>query len=105
MALPRGTRLPVTAAPVTWHHFDRATFDLGRKPVPLDANTSIGMYSIERSIIDALRTRAHGGHELAYEALKQWLRRPGANPAALLKLATRFPRTVPPLRKALEILL
>lgn len=105
VALPRGTRSPVTVAPVTWHHFDRATFELGRKPVQLDASTSIWMYTVERSIIDAFRTRAHGGQELALEALKKWLRRPGANPAALLKLAARFPRTVTPLRKALEILL
>jgi predicted transcriptional regulator of viral defense system len=105
VALPRGTRTPVTTASVAWHHFERATFELGRKPIRLDAGTSIGMYSAERCIVDAFRTRATGGNELAYDALKRWLRRPGASATALLKLAAGFPRTVTPIRKALEILL
>jgi predicted transcriptional regulator of viral defense system len=105
IALPRGTRTPVTAAPVQWHHFDRATFEIGREALRLDEGTSIGLYTAERCIIDAFRTRATGGHELAYEALKRWSRRRRANAGALLKLAAAFPRTVTPIRKALEILL
>lgn len=105
VALPRGTRTPVSAAPVAWHHFHRATFELGRKPLRLAGDATIGLYSAERSIIDAFRTRGHGGPELAHEALKRWLRKPGSNPATLLKLAASFPRSVTALRKALEILL
>jgi hypothetical protein len=105
VALPRGTRTPITAAPVAWHHFERATFEIGRKAMRVDAITSIGLYTAERCIIDAFRTRATGGHELAHDALKRWCRRPGTNPSALLKMAAAFPRTVTPIRKALEILL
>jgi predicted transcriptional regulator of viral defense system len=105
VALPRGTRTPITAAPVAWHHFERATFEIGRKVMQVDASTSIGLYIAERCIIDAFRTRATGGHELAHDALKRWCRRPGANPSALLRMATAFPRTATPIRKALEILL
>jgi predicted transcriptional regulator of viral defense system len=105
IALPRGTRTPATSARVQWHLFDAATFDVGRETLRLDSDTHIGLYSAERSIIDAFRTRGHGGHELAHDALKRWLRRRGAQPAVLLKLATRFPRAAAPLRKALEILL
>jgi predicted transcriptional regulator of viral defense system len=105
VALPRGTRSPVTSTPVTWHQFDRASFEVGRKALRLDASTTIGEYTAERCIIDAFRTRATGGHELASDSLKRWLRKPGANPTALLKLAAAFPRTVVPIRRAIELLL
>jgi len=105
LALPRGTRTPVTGAPAQWHHFDRATFEVGRELLPLEGDTTIGLYGPERSIIDAFRTRGHGGRELAYESLKRWLKRRGSNPAKLLKLAGNFPRTVPAIRQALEVLL
>jgi predicted transcriptional regulator of viral defense system len=105
VALPRGRRNPVTSTPVTWHQFDRATFEIGRKALRLDSITSIGLYTPERCIIDAFRTRASGGHELANDALKRWLKTPGAHPASLLRLAASFPRTVAPIRRTLEIVL
>jgi len=105
VALPRGRYRPVTSAPVAWHSFDPATFEIGRTELPLDTETSIGLYGPERSIIDAVRLRHREGPELAYAALRRWLRRRGASPAALLALARRFPRTERPIREALEILL
>jgi len=101
VALSRGTRRPAVTAAVAWHSFDRGTFDVGRDSLDLDAATSIGLYSAERSIIDAFRTRGTEGHELAYEAL----RRPGSHPAQLMTLAGAFPRVSTPLRAALEVLL
>ncbi len=71
----------------------------------LDEKTAIGLYGPERSIIDAFRLRHLEGHELAVEALKRWLRRPGTSPAALLAMARRFPKARPSLQNALEILL
>lgn len=65
VALPRGTRTPVTAAPVAWHHTERTTFELRRKPIRLDAGTSIGIYSAERCIVDAFRTHVLGSPEKA----------------------------------------
>ena len=105
IALPRGTRLPSTYAIAQWHYFDTATFDVGRTLLPLDPTTSIGLYSAERSIIDAFRTRGTEGYELGNEALKRWLRQRGNQPAQLLTLATAWPRTGTALRRALEILL
>jgi predicted transcriptional regulator of viral defense system len=105
VALPRGTRIPATGAPAQWHHFDRSTFEVGRELLSLEGDVAIGLYSPERSIIDAFRTRGHGGPALAYESLKRWLRKRGSNPAALLKLARNFPRTAPAIRQALEVLL
>ena len=105
IALPAGTRPPKLALPIVWHRFDAATFDLGRQSLDLGAGYAIGMYSPERSIIDAMRLRRIEGAELGYEALRRWLSRSGSQPAKLLTLASFFARTERPLRTALEILL
>jgi predicted transcriptional regulator of viral defense system len=105
VALPRGTHRPSVSAPVTWHAFDRATFDVGRETVSLDEQTSIGLYDAPRSIIDAVRLRHREGPELANGALRRWLARRGSSPAELLAMARRFPRTERTLREAMELLL
>ena len=71
----------------------------------LDADTSIGIYSAERSIVDAFRLRGLVGPELGREALRAWLRRRGAQPAALLAIARSFANAERSLREALELLL
>jgi hypothetical protein len=105
VALRRGTRIPVTRARVRWHSFDPRTFELGRETLKLGSKTVIGLYSAERSIVDAFRLRGREGHEMANEALRRWLRRRGAQPSALLALAAHFPRALTPLRSSLEVLL
>lgn len=105
LALPRGQRHPKTAAPAQWHSFDHATFGIGRTWLEISGPIRIGIYSQERSIIDAFRLKHQEGHELAYESLKSWLRRREAQPAKLLKMARDFPKAEPSLRQALEILL
>lgn len=104
VAIPRGSWTPQTTAPVRWRHFDPDTFDLGRHRLDIDGGRSIGIYSAERSIIDAYRMRHLEGADLAHEALKRWLRR-GGQPSQLLALARSFPRTQSALRETLEILL
>ncbi|HET6338302.1 MAG TPA: hypothetical protein VFG30_34000 [Polyangiales bacterium] len=105
IALPRGTRIPATRARARWHSFDPQTFELGRESLKLDSKTTIGLYSAERSIVDAFRLRGREGHEMANEALRRWLRRPGAQPSTLLALAAKFRRALTPLRASLEVLL
>jgi Transcriptional regulator, AbiEi antitoxin len=105
VAIPRGTRPPTTRARVRWHTFDPTTFEVGRELVPVHHGITIGQYSAERSIVDAFRLRGREGHELGYEALRRWLRRPGTQPATLLEMAKQFPRALTPLRQALEALL
>ncbi|MET9301599.1 type IV toxin-antitoxin system AbiEi family antitoxin domain-containing protein [Micromonospora aurantiaca] len=105
VALPRGRHRPTTVAPVAWHVFDPSTFELGRSQLPLDAETSIGIYGPERSIVDAFRLRHREGRDLAYTALRRWLGGRGAAPANLLAMARHFPKAERPLREALEILL
>ncbi|MBG6215158.1 MAG: hypothetical protein LH475_00280 [Cryobacterium sp.] len=105
IALPRGARIPQTNAPVSWHHFDAATFELGRTELAIDgSDATIGLYSPERSIVDAYRLRGSEGYEIAPEALKNWLRRRGSHPAALMDIARQLPRASGPLRHALELL-
>lgn len=104
IAIPRGRWTPETTAPVKWRHFDRETFDLGRGRLDIDGGGSIGLYSAERSVIDAFRMRHIEGADLANEALKRWLRR-GGQPSELLALARSFPRAQSRLRATLEILL
>lgn len=105
VALPRGQRHPRTQAPVSWHTFAPDTFDLGRDELKLNGETTIGLYSPERCIIDAFRLRHLEGPETAIEALRRWLRRRGSQPATLLIMARAFPKAEPALRAALEILL
>lgn len=104
IAIPRGRWAPVTNAPVRWRHFDKATFELGRDQLALDDDYSIGIYSAERSIVDAFRLRHLDGEDLANDALKRWLRQ-GGQPSELLRLSSSLPRAASAIRKTLEILL
>jgi predicted transcriptional regulator of viral defense system len=104
VAVPRGSWTPETMAPVRWRSFDPATFTVGRELLDIGGGRSIGIYSAERSIVDAYRLRHLDGADLANEALKRWLRR-GSQPSELLRIAKAFPRTITPLRQTLEILL
>jgi predicted transcriptional regulator of viral defense system len=105
IAIPRGRRAPKVYVLTRWHHFNRATFDLGRVVLSLTDELSIGLYTAERSIVDAFRLRHQEGTELAHGALKEWLRRRGSRPGELLDVASHFPKAESALRRALEILL
>ncbi len=105
IAIPRGTWAPRSlSVPITWHHFDPKTFDIGRDQIELGPGRSIGLYSAPRSIIDSFRMRHREGGEMALTALKNWLRS-GGQPSELLKMARDFPRASPALSRTLEILL
>jgi hypothetical protein len=104
IALPQGRWSPVTRMPVNWHHFNVDTFEIGRGVVDVGAGRTIGLYSPERSIIDAYRLRHREGSDIALEALKRWLRA-GGQPSSLLVMAGSFPQVLPVLRSTLEVLL
>lgn len=105
VALPRGTRRPMLDSPVQWHHFAVDTFEFGRTVLDLDAGFTIGLYSAERSIVDAYRLRHLEGDELGRDALKAWLRRRGSQPSKLLEVAGSFPKALGRLREDLRVLL
>jgi predicted transcriptional regulator of viral defense system len=104
VALPRNTEAAEARTPVNWHWFDPKTFDIGRELLRLDETTNIGLYSAERSIIDAFRLRHLEGPELGNEALRRWLRR-GGQPSTLTRIARSFPKAAPALQRSLEVLL
>jgi predicted transcriptional regulator of viral defense system len=104
IAIPRGSWMPDTSVPVRWRSFDPDTFTIGRETLNVGGGRQIGIYSAERSIIDAFRLRHLDGADLANEALKRWLRG-GGQPSELLRMAKSFPRTLTSLRQTMEILL
>ncbi|WP_203433254.1 type IV toxin-antitoxin system AbiEi family antitoxin domain-containing protein [Jiangella asiatica] len=105
LALPRGSRFPSTTGPVTWHAFAAETFELGRIRRRVDSQLQLGLYNAERTIVDTFRLRHLTGSDEAYEALRRWLSRRGSQPSTLLTMAGHFPRTLPSIRHALEVLL
>jgi len=103
VAVPRGVWLPLVSAPVRWHKFDVATFDIGRDEVRIDGTYALGVYDAPRSIVDAYRLRYEVGPEVANEALRRWLRR-GGKPADLMRMTRDFRAARPAVLNALQIL-
>ncbi len=105
IALPRGMRHPAGFEHAVWHSFDAATFDVGRESFDVGGGVRVGVYSAERTIVDCFRLMHQEGSDVAHEALRRWLKRRRGAPAKLLKLAGSFPKALPRLRLALEVLL
>ena len=105
LAIRNEQRPPATTGPIAWHRFNAETFDVGRDVVAIEGtDLQVGLYSAERSIVDAFRLRRTVGYETGTEALRAWLRRPSATPAKILAVADQLPRAQGPLRSALEYL-
>jgi predicted transcriptional regulator of viral defense system len=104
VALPRGAWRPRTSAPVRWHTFDRATFELGRREISVDDTHALGLYNAPRTIVDAFRLRREVGPEVANESLRRWLRQ-GGEPSELMRLTNSFPAAKPAILHALQVLL
>jgi predicted transcriptional regulator of viral defense system len=103
IALPRGEWQPITSAPVRWHKFAPETFELGRMTTRIDSEYDLGLYNAPRTICDAFRLRHLIGEDLAYEALRRWLRRRG-QPAELMEMARQFPKAFPAILHAMQVL-
>lgn len=105
IAIPRGKTRSALKAPCRLHQFDPQTFHLGRETLDVGARAPLGIYSAERSLVDIVRIRHLQGSDIAWEALRRWLRQPGASPAQLIETAKHFTGAEPAIRKALEVLL
>ena len=105
LAIPRGSRIPALQSPVNVHVFAKDTFALGRQEVGLGDGFRIGLYSAERCLIDLIRLRHREGPDVAWEALRRWLRRKGAKPATLIEMAKSLHGAERAVRNALEIVL
>jgi len=104
LAVPRGSHRPsIDYPPVRVHVFAADTFEMGREKILLESGEEITIYSPERSVVDAMRLRNQVGTDVAYEALRRYLRRPGASPGNLLRLARQF-RAGGPVADALQVL-
>jgi predicted transcriptional regulator of viral defense system len=91
VAVARGRHRPRIAYPSTRVHvFAADTFELGRVHRQVDAVESIVISSRERTIVDLLRLRARVGRDVAFSALRAYLRRQDAKPAELLALARQL---------------
>ena len=105
IAISRGRRVPTLRPIVAIHVFASKTFDLGRDEIDVGDGISIGLYSAERSIVDVIRLRHREGPDVAWDALRRWLRRRGSKPAALLAMAQHFHGAEAAIRNALEVVL
>ena len=84
VAIPRGGRIPALCTVVDIYVFASKTFDLGRDEIAVGDGISIGLYSAERSLVDVIRLRHREGSDVAWDALRRWLRLRGSKPASLL---------------------
>jgi len=75
----------------------------GAKNSTLARRSSSGCTQAERSLIDIIRLRHREGSDIAWEALRRWLRRKGSAPAALVKMAKHFHGAERAVRNALEV--
>ncbi|WP_240630142.1 type IV toxin-antitoxin system AbiEi family antitoxin domain-containing protein [Specibacter cremeus] len=105
IALPRGTRHPAGFEHVAWHSFDEATFEVGRTPMAAGPDLELAVYSAERTIVDCFRLMHLEGSDVAHTALRRWVAQRGNSPSSLLQVAASFPKALPRLRHALEVLL
>ena len=64
VAIPRGRRPPRTRAPAVWHHFDEATFSVGREEFRVVGDLTLGIYGPIRTIIDSFRLRHREGQDV-----------------------------------------
>lgn len=105
VAIPRGRRIPALQAPVDVHVFAKDTFRLGREAIRIGDGLTVGLYSAERSLVDVVRLRHREGAEIAWGALRRWLRQKDARPAALIQMAGSFHGAGSAVRHALEVVL
>ncbi len=104
-AILRGNRAPALRSPVDIHVFGAETFDLGREEIDAGHGVVLGLYSAERSVVDLVRPRHREGADVAWDALRRWLRRRGSKPAGLLRMAAHFHGAERAVHHALEIVL
>ena len=75
VAVPSGAHRPtIDHPPTTVHVFKADTFDLGRTEVVGGAGERFWISDRERTVVDVFRLRHRMGEDLAYAALREYLR-------------------------------
>jgi predicted transcriptional regulator of viral defense system len=103
VAVPAGAHRPTIDYPPTQVHvFAADTFDLGRQEVVGEAGERFWISDRERTVVDVFRLRHLAGDDLAYSALREYLRsRPKL--ARLAEVAQAL-RAWGPMSDALQVL-
>lgn len=103
VAVPTGSHRPTIDFPPTQVHvFAADTFDLGREEVVGEASERFFISDRERTVVDVFRLRHLTGEDLAYAALRRYLRsRPRL--ARLAEVAQTL-RAWGPMSEALQVL-
>lgn len=69
VAIPRGSRPPVTTGAIAWHLFDRQTFDIGRDRMTISgSDQEIGIYS--RSARSPMRSASGAKSDTNWRAMR-----------------------------------
>lgn len=90
IAISRSTQIPALRPAMTVHVFAKSTFDLGREEINIGEGFKVGLYCAERSLVDVIRPRHREGANIAWEALRRWLRRRRAKPSTQIEIAGQF---------------
>jgi predicted transcriptional regulator of viral defense system len=103
IAVPKPSRPPHIAFPPTKvFRFDAETFELGLSGVEAAPGELIRIYDPPRTVVDLMRLRHRFGEPVALGALRRYLRRRDAQPAALLRIAAALD-VYGPVRLAVDI--
>jgi len=103
IAVPTRDRPPrITYPPTETFRFDSSSFELGLSSIDAAPGEPVRMYDPARTVIDLMRLRHRLGEPVAHGALQRYLRRRDAQPAHLLRLATRLD-VLGPVRSALDV--
>ncbi|MCO5971797.1 type IV toxin-antitoxin system AbiEi family antitoxin domain-containing protein [Actinoallomurus soli] len=102
IAVPRNRHVPrFDYPPLSVSRFDPHTFEVGVELFEIAPGEMIRVYSAARSVVDAIRLRRFVGEVTGLRALRLYVRRRGAQPAELLRLA-RLLRAEGRVRSALD---
>jgi hypothetical protein len=103
IAVPKPSRPPHIAFPPTKvFRFDAETFELGLSSVEAAPGESIRIYDPPRTVADLMRLRHRFDGPVALAALRRYLGRRDAQPAALLQIAAAL-GVYGPVRVAVDI--
>jgi hypothetical protein len=103
VAVPKSTYRPRISFPPTGiFQFAADTFGLGLSSVEAAPGELVRIYDPARTVVDLMRLRHLLGEPNAHSALRRYLRRSDAQPAALLRFAAELD-VYGPVRRALDV--
>ena len=106
IAVPRGSHRPsISYPPTRVSQYAADTFDFEVERFEAALGETVPVYSMARSVVDAMRLRGAAGRSLALSALNRYLRRHGHQGVADLQRTARELGGMSALRPAIEAVL